>query len=766
MELSQPPSSGSTVTSWKDSFDASERTRKQIKRFAEFHTVDWLHESLLENKNYYDAIHSKVQYHGSFQDRLKTFTAKFVVSIQSWIVLTIMGVCIGLIAAAINILTEWLGNFKTGYCKTNFYLNQEFCCWGEEEDCESWQRWSDHAILRYLIFIFISVTFGTIAALLCRAYAPSAAGSGISEVKCIVSGFVMDGFLGWWTLIIKSIALPLVISSGLSVGKEGPSVHYAACVGNVIPKLFKRFGRSYSSLSQFLTAGSAAGVAVAFASPIGGVLFSIEEITSNFKLSTLWKSYYCALVATGTLSAMNPFRTGQIVMFEVKYESSWKYFEIPFFMILGVFGGVYGIVVAKLNIKVVAFRQKYLSNHAIREVVLLCLFTSAIGYFNEFSRLEMSEGMQILFHECGGEFDHSLCKIEKNVGLRFKFFVSLIYATLLRVFLVVISYGCKVPCGIFVPSMAAGATFGRAVGLLVETLNPCTGANEGTCTISGTYAFLGAAAALSGITHLTLTVVVIMFELTGANRYIIPTMIVVGVTKIINDKWGIGFGGIADQMIKFNGIPFLDPKEEHDFEDHKITDCMADQVVTLPATGATYKDLEQVLAETPFQTYPIVAEDGTTVLGLVKRTDLLLGLNHHKHKRNMVIPLDTPVCFVSQTRADDESDMLKLETYVDHQYYRININSSFNTLLNIFMKLGPKLVVVEDFGKLSGIICRKDLIMFELHLHQHKHEDIFVTDSDEKLFALVWKFANWIHDKAFALVHRKRQPIVVLDLDE
>ena len=51
-----------------------------------------------------------------------------------------------------------------------------------------------------------------------------------------------------------------------------------------------------------VTAGSAAGVAVAFGSPIGGVLFSIEEMSHNFSIKTMWRSFFCALVATVTLS--------------------------------------------------------------------------------------------------------------------------------------------------------------------------------------------------------------------------------------------------------------------------------------------------------------------------------------------------------------------------------------------------------------------------------------------------------------------------------
>lgn len=116
----------------------------------------------------------------------------------------------------------------------------------------------------------------SIAAVLVKSFAPYAAGSGISEIKCIIAGFVMKGFLGAWTLIIKSIALPLAIASGLSVGKEGPSVHFAVCSGNVISRLFGKYKQNASKTREILTASAAAGVAVAFGSPIGGVLFSLE----------------------------------------------------------------------------------------------------------------------------------------------------------------------------------------------------------------------------------------------------------------------------------------------------------------------------------------------------------------------------------------------------------------------------------------------------------------------------------------------------------
>ena len=52
----------------------------------------------------------------------------------------------------------------------------------------------------------------------------------------------------------------------------------------------------------------------------------------------MWRSFFCALVATVTLSAMNPYRSGKLVLFQVTYDRDWHFFEIMFFIILGIFG--------------------------------------------------------------------------------------------------------------------------------------------------------------------------------------------------------------------------------------------------------------------------------------------------------------------------------------------------------------------------------------------------------------------------------------------
>lgn len=713
--------------SWINQDDVSE-----VQKFDQFRTVDWLEDELDEQRQRLQKAKS-ISVNRSWRPKLYSFT-------QNWILLAVMGVMIGGIASCLNIITGWLATIKVGHCSNNFYLNRTFCCWGQsEESCSNWVSWTGWGIFNYLIYIMISVLLSFTATTLVKMYAPAAAGSGISEIKCIVNGFVMDGFLGWWTLLIKSIGLPLAIASGLSVGKEGPSVHYAVCVGNCVAKLVEKYRKSAAKGREFLTATAGAGVAVAFGSPMGGVLFSVEEISSVFELSTLWKTYFCSMIAVLTMAALNPFRTGQLVLFEVSYDTNWRYFEIPLYIIIGIFGGVYGIIVSKFNIRVVAFRKRYLSNFAVREVVILTIFTASFSYFNEFLRLEMTESMQILFRECGERFDHRLCDPNSN---KTPIVAALLFATIARMGLTIISYGCKVPCGIFVPSMATGATFGRALGIIFDSIyqnnkssfpfSACPA--DGKCIIPGTYAFLGAAAALSGITHMTVSVVIIMFELTGALRYIIPTMIVVSITNLINDRWGKG--GISEQMIQFNGLPFIDPKEDFKFNTN-VESAMTTVTTTFPADNDehfTVAQLKATLEQANHRGYPIIqSSSNPRIVGFISRSSLQQVLNNHQNTD------DNMECnFDKKYTGDDKVDFKMM---VNPSPLTININTSLEYVLDIFIRLGPRYILIEKDGQLVGLITRKDVLRYDYTKHS-LHKDRSIQLMNNAFDAKVWDIMN------------------------
>ncbi|PQE23923.1 voltage gated chloride channel protein [Rutstroemia sp. NJR-2017a WRK4] len=689
---------------------------------------------------------------------------------QAWIVVTLIGIAIGVNAAFLNIITEWLSDIKLGYCKTAFYLNESFCCWGEDNGCADWHRWSSFPPLNYVIYTSFATIFALTSASLVRSFAPYAAGSGISEIKCIIAGFVMKGFLGFWTLIIKSVALPLAIASGLSVGKEGPSVHYAVCTGNVISRLFEKYKRNASKTREILSACAAAGVAVAFGSPIGGVLFSLEEMSSYFPLKTMWRSYFCALVATAVLAAMNPFRTGQLVMFQVHYDRTWHFFEVTFYIILGIFGGLYGAFVIKWNLRAQAFRKKYLTKYAILEATLLATGTALICYPNMFLRIDMTESMEILFLECEGAEDYNgLCDKEN----RWKMIISLTFATIIRIFLVIISYGCKVPAGIFVPSMAIGASFGRTIGILVQAIHEAypkavffaSCEPDVPCITPGTYAFLGAAAALSGIMHITVSVVVIMFELTGATTYILPTMIVVGVTKAVSEFFQKG--GIADRMIWFNGFPFLDNKEEHTFG-VPVSQVMTSDVVLLPATGLSMKHLDQLLLEDRYQGFPIVEDRVSKILvGYIGRTELRYAIDRVKRDRSISSNAkcyfstahngSTPNPLTPNTPAPNAtfegmaSSSVDFSRFIDATPVTVHPRLPLETVMELFQKIGPRVILIEHHGKLEGLVTVKDVLKYQFKIEANEgfreERDRALSHSEEKLWGVIRTVAGWVGGK-------------------
>ncbi|KAF2971225.1 hypothetical protein GQX73_g2373 [Xylaria multiplex] len=741
----------------------------EIKRYEDFTTIDWVQDAAQERirRNAQRRKAAGLYDHGRVSWRYRLWESYDAA--QGWIVVTLIGAAIGLNAAFLNIITEWLSDIKTGHCTTAFYLNEKFCCWGEDNGCPEWHHWGGFEPLNYFIYILFATIFACTAATLVKSFAPYAAGSGISEIKCIVAGFIMKGFLGFWTLLIKSVALPLAISSGLSVGKEGPSVHYAVCTGNVISRMFDKYRRNASKTREILSACAAAGVAVAFGSPIGGVLFSLEEISNHFPLKTLWRSYFCALVATAVLAAMNPFRTGQLVMFQVKYDRSWHLFETVPYIFIGIFGGLYGAFVIKWNLQVQAFRKKYLAKWAVLEATLLAAGTAIICYPNAFLRIDMTESMEILFLECEGAEDYrGLCEPDKawsNV-------LSLTLATVIRTFLVIISYGCKVPAGIFVPSMAIGASFGRTVGIIMQAIQQANPDSvffsaclpDEPCITPGTYAFLGAAAALSGIMHITITVVVIMFELTGALTYILPTMIVVGVTKIVSELFGKG--GIADRMIWFSGFPFLDNKEEHNFG-VPVSTVMTSDVVAIPMNGTTLESIEDLLKEPHYQGFPIVENVRTKVLvGYVGRTELRYAIDRLRRDQTMAVnpqakcnfspPITnptvasvTPTVTISHMDFSTSSASIDFSRYVDATPVTVHPRLPLETVMDMFRKIGPRVILIEHHGKLTGLVTVKDCLkyQFKVEAAENPREQHEIAEGHEKLWHIMENMATWVSGK-------------------
>lgn len=182
-----------------------------------------------------------------------------------------IGIFTGIIGFILHFLVELITNYKYNYSSL-LINNYKFG-------------------ISYIYFIGISIICIILSACLCIYICPEAKGSGIAEVLSFLNGVNVPHIFDFKTLIIKMIGLWLSISGGIIAGKEGPMIHAGAIIAIIlghIPKLpkllhmksLKRFRFDWYK-KEFVTAGIAAGISAAFGSPIGGVLFAMEEISCH-----------------------------------------------------------------------------------------------------------------------------------------------------------------------------------------------------------------------------------------------------------------------------------------------------------------------------------------------------------------------------------------------------------------------------------------------------------------------------------------------------
>jgi len=115
------------------------------------------------------------------------------------------------------------------------------------------------------LYVLLRVGITVLAVEMTRRVAPIAAGSGIPEVKAILAGFSLPGFLEPRTLVAKVLGVVLLLGAGLPIGKEGPFIHAAAIFAELLMRVpfFARHGNPLFR-NQMLSAAAAVGVSAAF----------------------------------------------------------------------------------------------------------------------------------------------------------------------------------------------------------------------------------------------------------------------------------------------------------------------------------------------------------------------------------------------------------------------------------------------------------------------------------------------------------------------
>lgn len=468
--------------------------------YDQFTSTDWVHDSIA------DAYRAKaLRSRKDFWGRVYLFFD----GAQGWILSAVVGFTVAVLAYVINVTEQVLFDWKDGYCAAGWYFSERRCCpLGDCTDWISWsdvfkdlpltETWREYAI--YIVWVNIFAILACLLTLFTKTVVPSAyrlttldenlaaeapaivehdphdeagdlsppqqllqeppppavstappmvyysaAGSGVAEVRVILSGFVLHGFLGFKTLVIKSVGLVLSVASGLSLGKEGPYVHIATCVGNIACRLFEKYDRNDGKRREVLSAAAAAGVAVAFGAPLGGVLFGLEEVAYFFPAKTLFRTFFCCIIAALSLKFLNPYGTHKIVMFQVHYPVDWEYFELFTFVVVGILGGVLGALFIKASrYWAKSFRKiPVIKRYPLVEVILVALVTGVIGYWNILAKQPVAKLLYNLAAPCDPDDPNleelGLCPEER--GDIPPILLKLLIAFIIKGFLTVITFG-------------------------------------------------------------------------------------------------------------------------------------------------------------------------------------------------------------------------------------------------------------------------------------------------------------------------------------
>ncbi|XP_077302121.1 chloride channel protein 3 isoform X2 [Arctopsyche grandis] len=729
-----------------------------IGQYDDFHTIDWQRDIARDRMRHRYIVKKK-------QDSLWDLIKGAHDAWSGWVCVLLVGLFTGGLAGVIDIGASWMTDLKFGICPQAFWLNREQCCWSSNEttfdhgNCSQWLTWPEvfgepregtgPFIISYLFYIIWALTFAALSASLVRMFAPYACGSGIPEIKTILSGFIIRGYLGKWTLIIKSVGLILSVSSGLSLGKEGPMVHIASCLGNILSYLFPKYGRNEAKKREILSAAAAAGVSVAFGAPIGGVLFSLEEVSYYFPLKTLWRSFFCALIAAFILRSINPFGNEHSVLFFVEYNKPWIFFELVPFVGLGIIGGCIAAIFIKANIYWCRYRKySKLGQYPVTEVLVVTLVSALISFPNPYTRMNTSQLIYLLFNQCGISNSDPLCDYNRNftdVNSAIEIAAAgkgvhhaighLLLALVLKLIMTVFTFGMKVPCGLFIPSLCLGAIAGRIVGIGMEQLaynypkiwlfsGECsTGDN---CITPGLYAMIGAAAVLGGVTRMTVSLVVIMFELTGGVRYIVPLMAAAMASKWVGDA--LGRQGIYDAHIALNGYPFLDSKDEfqHTSLAADVMQPKRNEILSvITQDSLTVDDVKVLLKETEHNGYPVVvSRESQYLVGFVLRRDLNLAL---ANACRMVEGISGQSLVIFNGSASPVGGFaasippkVNLHKILDMAPITVTDQTPMETVVDMFRKLGLRQTLVTRNGRLLGVITKKDVLR---HVKQMDNED-------------------------------------------
>uniref|UniRef100_A0A1I7SRN0 Chloride channel protein n=1 Tax=Bursaphelenchus xylophilus TaxID=6326 RepID=A0A1I7SRN0_BURXY len=556
--------------------------------------------------------------------------------LTDWVLLALLGCSMALCSIAMDEAIDRIANWHISVL----------------HDVEDRTMGMAREISTFAIWVLYAVVLVTSSALFAHYVAPQAIGSGIPEMKTILRGVVLKEYLSFRTLASKMVGLTLSLGSGMPIGKEGPFVHVASVVANLLSRLVHSFDSVYvneSRHTEMLAAGCAVGVACVFSAPVGGVLFSIEVTSVYFAVRNYWRGFFAAACAATVFRLAKVFISlddGLIAFYQTSFPADAFYpEEMIIFAAVGFVCGVASAGFIALHRFIVLFLRR---NNLMKKIfqrnwliypIVVSIFISTLTYPKGYGLFiggyhKFSKAAQFFFLNCtwtahpnssvgcGHELDGWLGEDhDRDVFLVLSCFMLTFYI------LAALASTLPIPSGSFGPSFTIGAVFGRFVGEVLAVWKP-NGfrGNPLNPIYPGGYAVVGAAAFSGGVTQ-TISVAVIMFEITGQLVHILPVMIAV---LIANAVCSYLQPSIYDSIIQIKHLPYLPdiPHASSRFHGVHVEQFMTSNIQFL-SKDSTYSDVQEIiLSNERIKAFPIVEnKENMILIGSCSKAKLVRSLN-------------------------------------------------------------------------------------------------------------------------------------------
>jgi CIC family chloride channel protein len=484
-------------------------------------------------------------------------------------------------------------------------------------------------------------------------FAKEAKGHGVPEV--MVSVALKGGVIRPRVALAKAIASAICIGSGGSAGREGPIVQIGAAIGSSIGQILNMSSRRIRIL---VGCGAAAGISAVFNAPIAGVIFSLEVILGDFAIRTFSPVILSSVVA----SVVSRSLLGNSPAFSVPSYALVSAYEVPLYIILGLLCGLVAVAFTR-----VLFIAEDISDKARFPGYL----KPAVG--------GLMLGVIALFlpqiYSDGYESIHSALTGQMEVMFLFMLIFAKIIATSLTL-------GSGNSGGIFAPSLFMGAMAGGWFGSLVHQWLPSVTAP------SGAYALVGMAAVVAGTTHAPITAILIVFEMTGDYRIILPVMVACVFATLAANKTLPH--SIYTLKLARRGINLKRGKDQEVLSTHRVKEVMSTDFETIPP-NMPLRRIMALMEETNQTDFPIV-DSQQRYLGMVTFSDLRLTLSR-QHLTDLV---------VAQDLAHTEHPVLHEDDAIGEAFQKLGLRD-----------LASLAVVREDDGnRLTGLLIKSELVSY------------------------------------------------------